>query len=69
MAKKEEMYSYILQQVGSGQLDKNIAAHLIHYSRQDQQNETDNDIVIVGIAARLGQADTNARLEQLLHLG
>ncbi|WP_242771348.1 type I polyketide synthase [Brevibacillus parabrevis] len=69
MAKKEEMYSYILQQVGSGQLDKNIAAHLIHYLRQDQQKETDNDIAIVGIAARLGQADTDARLEQLLHLG
>ncbi|MED1642328.1 type I polyketide synthase [Brevibacillus agri] len=69
MAKKEEMYAYILKQVGSGQLDKNVAARLIHFLRHDQQKEAENDIAIVGIAARLGQADTDARLEQLLHLG
>ncbi|WP_188068396.1 type I polyketide synthase [Brevibacillus brevis] len=69
MAKKEEMYSYILKHVGSGQLDKNIAAHLIHYLRQDQQKEVEKDIAIVGIASRLGHADNVHGMEKLLHLG
>jgi len=69
MAKKEEIYSYILQEVSSGHLDKKIAAHLIHYLRQDERKETGNEIAIIGVASRLGDAENTVGTEKLLTLG
>ncbi|CQR54167.1 type I polyketide synthase [Paenibacillus riograndensis] len=69
MEKKDEIYSYILQEVGSGHLDKSIAAHLIQYLRQDQGKEADTDIAVIGVASRFSNTGSTSEVEQLLTLG
>ncbi|MEC0168764.1 beta-ketoacyl synthase N-terminal-like domain-containing protein, partial [Paenibacillus graminis] len=69
MEKKDEIYSYILQEVGSGHLDKSIAAHLIHYLRQDHGKEADTDIAVIGVASRFSNTGSTSEVEKLLTLG